>query len=71
MSDRERLLAELEARRQAAPAEQKLEILAADLSLAVEDTSYNPYDNPGHAKPLRLDGVMNARRAAVKRRKRR
>ena len=55
MSGRQTHLAEIEARRRAAAKEQEIDILAADLSLAPEDTSYNPYDKPGPAKPLRVD----------------
>ena len=69
MSGRERLLADLEAQSKSA-ASKDIEVLAADLSLAPEDTSYNPYDKPGHAKPLRPDKGIRARRLALKNRKR-
>lgn len=55
MSGRQRHLAEIEARRQAAARDNEIEILAVDLSIAPEDNSYDPYDKPGPAKPLRLD----------------
>jgi hypothetical protein len=69
MSGRETLLAEIEARRRAQAKKNKtdqVEILAADLSLAPEDTSYNPYDKPGAAKPLDLDGDATIRRKALR-----
>jgi hypothetical protein len=74
MSGRESLLAEIEARRRAQAKQDssdKIEILAADLSLAPEDTSYNPYDKPGAAKPLSTDSGAMLRRRALRKKKRR
>ena len=65
MSGRQTHLAEIEARRRAAAKDQEIDILSAELSLAPEDNSYNPYDKPGPAKPLRFD----ARRRKPKRRR--
>lgn len=69
MSGREALLAEIEARRRAQAAKKKtgverIEILAADLSLEPDDTSYNPYDKPSLAKPLDTDRASRYRRRA-------
>ena len=71
MSGRERLLAEIEADRCAAMADSAVQDNAPELGIADEDNSYNPYDKPGHAKPLRLDAGVTARRRAFKRKKRR
>ena len=74
MSGRQTLLAEIEARRRAQAQKDKteqVEILAADLTLAPEDTSYNPYDKPGAAKPLDVDSDVTIRRKALRNRKRR
>jgi hypothetical protein len=54
MTLREILLAELEAKRRA-KAEEPVEIVDADLRPGVDDAGYDPYDNPGHAKPLELE----------------
>lgn len=73
MSGRQSLLAEIEASRRAqAVMEQtdQVEILAADLTLAPEDTSYDPYDKPGAAKPLNTDGDATIRLKALRQRKR-
>jgi hypothetical protein len=48
----------------------QVEILAADLTLAPEDTSYDPYDKPGAAKPLNTDGDATIRLKALRQRKR-
>jgi hypothetical protein len=74
MSGRESLLAEIEARRRAQAQKESsdnIEVLAADLSLAPEDTSYDPYDKPGAAKPLNTDSGAKLRRKALRYRKRR
>ena len=56
MTGRQRLLAEIEAKRLEADnrnqACRPVELLGTDLTLAAEETGYDPYDNPGHAKPL-------------------
>ena len=61
MSARATLLAELEARRRE-QVEEAVEILDADLRPGVDDTGHNPYDNPGHAKPLNVDRPKKTRR---------
>ncbi len=74
MSGRESLLAEIEARRRAQAQKGKngeVEILAADLSIAPEDTSYDPYDKPGPAKPLNTDRGIKLRGKALSSKKRR
>ncbi len=74
MSGRESLLAEIEARRRAQAQKGKngeVEILAADLSIAPEDTSYDPYDKPGPAKPLNTDRGIKLRGKALRSKKRR
>ncbi|MDJ0907352.1 MAG: hypothetical protein QNI96_15145 [Woeseiaceae bacterium] len=75
MSGRQTLLAEIEARRRAQAQKDTtgtVEILAADLALEPDDTSYNPYDKPGAAKPLKVErGVTPRRRAFLKNKKRR
>ena len=59
MTCRERLLAEIEAKRLEAEKRKRagkpVEIPSADLRIAADDAGYNPYDNPGHAKPLDID----------------
>ncbi len=65
MSGRQSLLAEIEARRRAQAQKDmadKVEVLAADLTLEPEDTSYDPYDKPGAAKPLNVDRERSTRR---------
>ena len=74
MSGRQTLLAEIQARRRAQAKKDKteqVEILAADLTLAPDDTSYNPYDKPGAAKPLDIDSDVTIRRKALRNKKRR
>ena len=66
MSGRESLLAEIEANRQATDADHGVHE-PVELGMAADDNSYNPYDKPGHAKPLRLE----ARRMTFRRKKRR
>ena len=65
MNGRESLLADIEAR-QHKIAEDHVEVLKADLKYASENTGYDPYDNPGPAKPLDTDGDTTARRKALK-----
>ena len=59
MTGRERLLAEIEAKRLEAEKRKRagkpVEILSADLRIAADDAGYDPYDNPGHAKPLDVE----------------
>ena len=69
MSGRQSLLAEIEAKRRAAAKKDDVEILAADLSIAPEETSYDPYDKPGHAKPLDIDPDVTFRRKALKKKR--
>ena len=70
MSGRQSLLAEIEAKRRAAAKKDDVEVLAADLSIAPEDSSYNPYDKPGHAKPLDIDSDVTFGRKAQKKKRR-
>ena len=69
MSGRQSLLAEIEAKRRAAAKKDDVEVLAADLSIAPEENAYNPYDKPGHAKPLDIDSDVTIRRKALKNRR--
>jgi len=59
MTGREHLLAEIEAKRLEAEKRKRagkpLEIVSADLRIAAEEAGYDPYDNPGHAKPLDVE----------------
>ena len=71
MSGRQSHLAEIEAKRRAAAKEDEIEVLAADLSIAPDESSYDPYDKPGHAKPLDIEPDVTFRRKALKNRKRR
>ena len=74
MSGRQSLLAEIEARRRAQAARDQtseVEILAAELTLAPEDNSYNPYDKPGSAKPLDVDSDVTIRRKSLRKDRRR
>ncbi len=74
MSGRQTLLAEIEARRRAKAQEDAtgtVEVLAADLALEPDDTSYNPYDKPGAAKPLNIDRGVTPRRKAFRKKRRR
>ena len=69
MSGRQSLLAEIEAKRRAAVQKDEVEVLAADLSIVPDERSYNPYDKPGHAKPLDIElGVTFRRKALNKKR---
>lgn len=65
MSGRQTLLAEIEARQRLA-AKGETEILTTDLTIATDDDGYNPYDKPGHAKPLNVDRASAIRRKALK-----
>jgi hypothetical protein len=69
MSGRQSLLAEIEAKRRAAAKKDEVEVLAADLSIAPEEASYDPYDKPGHAKPLDIDPELTFRRKALKKKR--
>jgi hypothetical protein len=60
MTGRETLLAEIEAKRRKQAAD-PIEVLQTNLSCSAEDTGYNPYDNPGPAKPLRVDSDASSR----------
>jgi len=51
MTGRESLLAELEARRHQ-KTEGSAKVLSAELTPMPEEAGYNPYDNPGLAKPV-------------------
>ena len=70
MSGRQSHLAEIEAKRRAAAKKDDVEVLAADLSIAPEEESYDPYDKPGHAKPLNVEPDVTFRRKALKKNKR-
>jgi hypothetical protein len=70
MSGRQSLLAGLEAKRRAAAEKDEIEILAADLSLAPDESSYDPYDKPGHAKPLDIDSDVTFRRKSLSKKRR-
>ncbi|MEJ2129180.1 MAG: hypothetical protein P8X81_10080 [Woeseiaceae bacterium] len=69
MSGRQSLLAEIEAKRRAAAKKDDVEVLAADLSIAPDESSYDPYDKPGHAKPLDVDSEVAFRRKALKKKR--
>ena len=69
MTGRESLLAEIEARRHKA-AREPIKVLRADIDIVPGDSGYNPYDNPGPAKPLDVDGETTIRRSALKAKKR-
>ena len=71
MSGRQRLLAEIEAQRLASKPDPIADLPADGLSLEPDDNSYNPYDKPLFAKPLREEQCANARRRLLKNRKRR
>lgn len=69
MSGRQILLAELEARRRAQASKgqtDEVEVLAAELTLAPDDNSYDPYDKPGPAKPLDVERDVTVRRKALR-----
>ncbi len=68
MTGRESLLAGIEARRRK-QAEESVELLKTDLSFTAEDAGYDPYDNPGTAKPLDIDGRRPKKRRPLKRRR--
>lgn len=59
MTGRQRLLAEIEAKRLEAEkrkqARKPVKVLSTDLRIAADETGYDPYDNPGHAKPLDIE----------------
>ena len=65
MSGRQTLLAEIEARQQSA-ATGEIELHAVDLTIASDEEGYDPYDKPGHAKPLTIDGAATIRRKALR-----
>jgi hypothetical protein len=67
---RQSLLAEIEAKRRGAATRHEIEVLDAELTLASEDTGYNPYDRPGPAKPLDVEIGVTVRLKALKRRRR-
>ena len=68
MTGRETLLAEIEAERRKNAAE-PVEVLQVDLIYSAEEAGYNPYDNPGPAKPLSVErDVSTSRNGAKKRR---
>jgi len=59
MTGRERLLAEIEAKRLEAEKRKRagkpIEVLNTDLRIAADNAGYDPYDNPSHAKPLDVE----------------
>lgn len=65
MSGRQTLLAEIAARQRSAVTDE-IEVLAVDLTIASDDAGYNPYDNPGSAKPLTLDRTPAIERKALR-----
>jgi len=71
MSGRQNLLAEIEAKRRNVARIDGVEVLSVELSLANEDTGYDPYDKPGSAKPLDVDGTATIRLKALNKRPRR
>lgn len=71
MSGRQSLLAEIEAKRRSAAVEDDIEVLAAEFTLAHEESGYDPYDRPGPAKPLDVDGEVTIKFKALKRKRRR
>ena len=60
MTLREILLAELEAKRRA-EAEEPIEVVDADPWPGDDDGGYDPYDNPGRAKPLEVERLRGRR----------
>jgi len=68
MTGREALLAEIEAERRNNAAE-PVEVLQADLVYSAEEAGYNPYDNPGPAKPLSVERDVSASSKGVKKRR--
>lgn len=71
MSTRQTLLADIEARRRAQATADQNASPDAELDIAPEDNSYNPYDHPGPAKPLDVDSAITIRRKALRKLKRR
>lgn len=71
MSGRQRLLAEIEAQRRASEHEHIGDLPADGLSLEPDDNSYNPYDKPVLAKPMREERGASLRRRLLKFGKRR
>lgn len=69
MSGRQHLLAEIEARRRDAAKTNEVEVLATELTLAHEETGYDPYDCPGSAKPLDVDGGATVGLKALRKRR--
>ena len=69
MSGRESLLAEIEAKRRTMARNDDVEILSVELSLANEDSGYDPYDKPGSAKPLDVDSVGTIRLKALRKKR--
>ncbi len=65
MSGRQTLMAEIEARRRS-EAKDEIEVLAVDLAIASDEDGYNPYDTPGHSKPLAVDCNPTIRRKTLK-----
>jgi len=68
MTGRQTLLAEIEAKRREDAAE-PVEVLQAEYICSAEDAGYNPYDNPGPAKPLSVDREASARLKSAKKRR--
>jgi hypothetical protein len=71
MSARQSLLAEIEAKRLSAANKDDIEVLAAEVALVQEETGYDPYDRPGPAKPLDVDGDATTKFRPLKRKRRR
>ena len=69
MSGRQILMAEIEARRRS-EAKDEIEVLAADLAIVSDEDGYNPYDKPGHSKPLSIEIDATTRRKALRQKRR-
>jgi hypothetical protein len=66
MTGRQSLLADIEAKRRKRTAD-RIEVLSAGISFSpTENIGYNPYDNPGPAKPLDVDTDAAIRRKTLK-----
>jgi hypothetical protein len=65
MTGRQTLLAEIEAKRRENAAE-PVEVLQADLVYSAEETGYDPYDNPGPAKPLSVEREASTSRTGAR-----
>jgi len=69
MSGRERLLAEIEAKRRNMARKDDVDVLSVELSLVDDEDGYDPYDKPGSAKPLNVDTAGTVRLKALRKRR--